>query len=426
MNLSVKVCLRRVRRRSNILGVSGRHFPSTGGFRMVSTAAETAGSEDSGPIRVKFSMKDLNLPVKKPEDSVAKAEDLRRNELLEKLPPSLKLVRKTMDSYKDCVVLTQIGSFYELYFEHAVEYSKMLNITLSRRKTTHVDVPMAGFPINNLQKYLKILVQENGKGVVLTDQFKADLVAENDPNRISRRVTRIISPGTLIDEEFMNPQKNNYLLYISFPDTSSKKRTLSTAPVALAWIDISVGTTFIQTTTLENTMSAVSSINPNEIILDSSLLDLNITNGEWFAELAELKKYVVKYQDVALLPIQNFKQNFDCNEFEWNNSINEISNKENGALRRLLLYVQYHLPEMKLNLQLPTKVVASEVMQIDSRTAQALELHKSFRNESVVGSLIRSVNRTATSSGARLLENWISSPSTSIEEIKKRQDLTVL
>lgn len=77
-----------------------------------------------------------------------------------------------MDLYKDHVVLTQMGSFYELYFEQAIRYAPELNISLTNRAYSHGKVPFAGFPVHQLSRHLKMLVNNCGYSVTIAEQFK--------------------------------------------------------------------------------------------------------------------------------------------------------------------------------------------------------------------------------------------------------------
>jgi len=345
------------------------------------------------------------------------------------LPPSLKAVRDMMDQYKDYVVITQLGSFYELYFEHAVEFSAKLNLTLAKKQTKNFTVPMAGFPLQHLSRHLKVLVQDLNMGVAIVEQFREADQIDNEQPRFQRRLTRIISPGTLIDEAFLNSQENNYLLSVVFEENGFKRAALTDAKVGLAWTDLSVGSVFVQETHLKDLISTITRIKPSEIVLDEKLAHLKLESGDWYPELVELKRYFIRYQSLSTKhqSLEFFYDLFNADRIQTGTSMRALTLKESRALRPLLQYISNHLPEAStLNLQLPKRQVPTEIMQIDSRTSEALELHKRVKDDSRVGALLSCIKRTLTTSGARLLSQWISAPSTNLKEIKRRQEFVNL
>ena len=349
------------------------------------------------------------------------------------LPPSIRQVRQLMDKYKDNVVLTQMGSFYELYFEHATQYAPKLNITLTNKSFSSGKVPFAGFPVHQLNRHLKVLVNQYGYSVTIVDQFKKDLDTNNSPAKFTRRVTRIVTPGTFIDEAFENFKENTYLLTIEFPDKCMEKVADSSLKIGISWCDISTGELFVQQLRLCELVSAITRIQPKEIVLKDELIPHKIESGDWYPELVELKKYFIKYQNPSsqYKPLSLFIPLFASRNKELSDStrsqlryiFENFEQKELAALRNLLVYVNNHFPNYSINFQLPNRQAMSSMMQIDSRTSRALELHSTALNNNRKGSLLSIINRTITPVGSRLLTQWLSGPSTDIKEIKKRQNI---
>lgn len=346
------------------------------------------------------------------------------------LPPSLQYVRNLMDHYKDNVVLTQMGSFYELYFEQAVKFAPQLNISLTSRNYIHGKVPFAGFPITQLSRHLKVLVNEYGHSVTIAQQFKKDEVADNEVNKFFRRVTRIVTPGTFIDEAFENFQENSYLLAVEFPENCMDKLANPDMKLGLCWCDVSTGELFVQQVSLKDLISAVTRIQPKEILLDDSLSGYIMDSGEWYPELVELKKYFLKYQKLPSKhrTVESFFQLFSSGMEDATIKLLKIqfqlfAQKELAALRNTLVYVNEHLPDFLMNFQIPQRQSVTSIMQIDSRTSTALELHSTVRDRSRKGSLLSTVRRTVTPIGTRLLTQWLSGPSLDIKEIKIRQTI---
>lgn len=346
------------------------------------------------------------------------------------LPPSLQYVRDLMDHYKDHVVLTQMGSFYELYFEHASKYGPQLNLSLTEKTYFCGKVPFAGFPVHQLSRHLKILVNIYGYSVTIAEQFKRDSIADNDVNKFYRRVTRIVTPGTFIDEAFENLQENTYLLNIEFPENCLDRIADPNLKTGLSWCDVSTGEIFVQQVLIKDLVSSITRIQPKEILLDDALSSYNLESGAWYPELVELKKYFLKYQK---LPTRHRTMDSFYNLFAATGrdedlklltiQLGRFAQKEVAALRNLLIYVSEHMPDLSMNFQLPQRQSTGSIMQIDSRTAAALELHKTVRDNRKRGTLLSTIRRTVSPAGTRLLIQWLSGPSLDLKDIQNRQSI---
>lgn len=203
--------------------------------------------------------------------------------------------------------------------------------------------------------------------------------------------------------------------------------------VGLCWCDISTGEIFVQQVLLKDVVSAITRIAPCEILLDEEILAFKIESGEWYPEFVELKKFFIKYQKIpsSHRAIRSFHRLFSPADMEgkfspFDIALHNFSQKETAALRNTLLYLEEHLPDMEVNLQVPKRQITSSIMQIDSRTCSALELSSTMRTNTRKGSLLSAIRRTVTPSGSRLLSQWLSAPSMDIKEIKQRQELVTL
>ncbi|KAL8774744.1 MAG: hypothetical protein Q9209_000683 [Squamulea sp. 1 TL-2023] len=206
-------------------------------------------------------------------------------------PTVVRQARNNMRKFDNCVVLTRVGSFYELYFEQAIEYGPLLNLKVAQKKSKAgvPSVPMAGFPFFQLDRFLKILVQDLSKYVAISEEF-----ANNPSDKVKsgglmfdRRVSRVITPGTLIDEKFMDPDENNFLLAVQplghvggpqFTDDRPEDTRSSVIDpwwkamhVGLAWLDLSTGEFLLQCTNLSTLPSAFARIGAKEVILSDGL-----------------------------------------------------------------------------------------------------------------------------------------------------------
>ncbi|KAH8591309.1 muts domain V [Bisporella sp. PMI_857] len=351
---------------------------------------------------------------------------------LEPLPPEEENVvgyptvvlqaRNNMRKFENCVLLTRVGGFYELYFEHADEFGPLLNLKVAHKKpsakATWDPVPMAGFPFFQLDRYLKILVQDHNRYVAIAEEFPNDPSEKIKSGGLmhDRRVSRIVTPGTLIDENFMDPFSNNYVLAIHVAKTHEDGKINPYTVVGLAWLDLSTGHFFTQTTTLAGLPSFLARIGPKEVVLDE---DLQESKDQGIFTILEEDQYLVSYVSGESKPIS-----------EWGSAlespippglIDQFTTEEVAAGSSLLQYVETRLQGSDIKLQPPTR--QSDVMSIDKNTMRALEIKTTMRDDSVSGSLLQIIRRTVTKGGARLLGSWLTSPSTSIHVINSRLDI---
>ncbi|GME61201.1 MutS protein-like protein 1 [Neofusicoccum parvum] len=295
-----------------------------------------------------------------------------------------------MRKFDHCVLLTRVGNFYELYFEHAEEYGPLLNLKVSQRRSRPGlgPVPMAGFPYFQLDRFLKILVQDLNKYVAISEEYRNDASAKLKSGGLlfDRKVSRIITPGTLIDENFIDPWENNYCLSIHFQPTEGSGDGLGVggdrAPeVGLAWLDISSGEFFTQSTTLAGLSSALALIGPREVILDSTLEE---QGDPKLVNTLKEDRHVISFHEPE--PGSNVPDDYArlVEEAVPGCNTSAFPLPELGAAAFLLGY-------------------ADEFMSIDKNTLRALELRTTLREGKLEGSLLHSVRKTVTKSGTRLL-----------------------
>ncbi|KAI1637400.1 DNA mismatch repair protein MutS, partial [Biscogniauxia mediterranea] len=343
--------------------------------------------------------------------------------------------RRNMQKFEKCVLLTRVGGFYELYFEQAEEYAPLLNLKLAQKKTNAGPVPMAGFPFMQLDKYLKILVLDFNCYVAVAEEFP------NDPgDKIKsgglmhdRRVTRIITPGTLIDENFIDPYANNYIMAIhvdhveqqidptvtGLEEKKSEAPDITPAPIGLAWLDISTGQFYTQNTTVTTLSSILSRVGPREIVLDAGLEAQH--DHRLFSVLEEDKHLITFAPGEDHLPVSEWSSMLESPVTQ--EVAKSFTPGEVHAGSLLLQYVRSRLQGLSMKLQTPQRHEDMSVMAIDKNTMRSLEIKQTIRDGVFRGSLLHAVRRTVTKGGARLLSNWLSAPSTSLETIRARQDL---
>ncbi|KAE8151055.1 muts domain V-domain-containing protein [Aspergillus avenaceus] len=310
-----------------------------------------------------------------------------------------------------------------------------MNLKLASKKTSAGPVPMAGFPFFQLDRFLKILVQDLNKYVAISEEFAHDAEdkARSGGLLFDRKVARIITPGTLIDEKFMDPAENNFLLaiYIDVPSLkeqldqqhdASHQHVLSSASqsVGLSWLDLSTGDFYTQTTTAQMLPSAIARIGAREILVDQSIQDL--IGQELQLLVGHDHRLMTFFQyPRKILPMCQWDSMLEAPIPT--KGIESFTREETAAGYSLLEYIRVQLQGVNLKLQPPRRRHLSETMGIDRNSLRGLEILQTSRDGFGKGSLLHAVRRTATKSGARLLRDRLTSPSTSLQAINERLDL---
>lgn len=253
-----------------------------------------------------------------------------------------------------------------------------------------------------------------------------------------RRVARIVTPGTLIDEQFMDPYANNYVMAVHLPAEGQESVEASesplvrepaagsphavavdSVPIGLAWLDLSTGHFFTHATTLVSLGSMLTRVSPREVVLDE---DFQSRAGhEIFSILAEERHLVTYSARGELTAISDWTPMLESEVPPQN--VEAFTADEVSAGSLLLHYVKDRLQGICMKLQPPLRHEAMQVMNIDKNSMRSLEIKQTIRDAVFRGSLLHAIRRTVTKSGARLLNEWLSAPSTSLDVIRARQDL---
>lgn len=253
-----------------------------------------------------------------------------------------------------------------------------------------------------------------------------------------RKVARIITPGTLIDEQFMDPYANNYVMAIhlagevpkidpvladlSGPESSAVSpdgTADASVSIGLSWLDLSTGHFFTHATSLSTLGSMLSRVAPREVVLDEDLQSR--TGHEIFSILAEERHLITYAPQGELTAISDWTPMLESEMLPHN--AEKFSEEEVKAGSLLLHYVKDRLQGTSMKLQPPQRHEAMQVMNIDKNGMRSLEIKQTIRDGVFRGSLLHAIRRTVTKSGARLLNEWLSAPSTSLDVIRLRQDL---
>ena len=298
----------------------------------------------------------------------------------------------------ECLLLFRMGDFYELFYEDATVAAKILGLALTRRgKTGDDEIPMCGVPFHALENYLNKLLEEGFK-VAICEQMETPEEARKRGGYkavVRREVSRIITPGTLIEESLLDSNKPNYLASIVIEKNNS----------AICYLDLSTSKIFVVDIPPDQIINEITRIKPSEVLLSdksrSEILSSNIETAlnirisfqvdSFFAE-KKCRKIIEGYYNIASAE-----------------AIGELNNNQISAIGSVLEYISLTQKSNLPKLPFPKILNSQKFMIIDSGTRRNLEITSSLSG-GIKGSLFHTINHTLTKGGARLLYEYLSSP----------------
>lgn len=316
--------------------------------------------------------------------------------------PLMVQYKEMKKQYTDMVLFFRLGDFYEMFEEDAVEVSSLLNLTLTHKG----DTPMCGIPYHAARNYIKRLL-DAGKKIAVCEQLE---LAESSKSLAKREVVRIITPATVVEEDFIDDNSFSWILCF-FRESCS-------------FCDVTTGEFHLKTIGKENRVQTIRSIieqlRPKEILVceDEYFIDVNfkdtIDNSKamvtklppWYFNIKNCFKLMCEQAQVANLAA------FGLDE----------STKTIQTAGALLRYIK-ETSKASVNYLSDFRTDSdSEFMTMDSSSRKNLELFENLYDGSSRFTLFESINKCRTSSGNRLLKSWISFPLKSREKIEERQN----
>ena len=316
------------------------------------------------------------------------------------------------EKYKDCVLFYRLGDFYEMFFDDAVKVSGLLDLTLTGRDCGLEErAPMCGIPYHAADMYIGKLVAL-GEKVAICDQLSDP--KEAGRGLVERDVVRIVSAGTLIDEDMLEEGRNNYIACL-FKWTDG---------VAVAWTDITTGEflveEFVGETAIDDVLGQLVKLSVAEVICNEETL-LAVKNRK------ELKHNLLPafscYMPWAF-NVKHAEKNLLEQLKSRSLSAYGLAAKENmiAAAGALIEYLRETQKHALANISSIKVINRDKFMVIDSTAARNLELTRNNSENKKYGSLLWVLDKTKTGMGARLLNRIVLSPLKDLAEINYRQD----
>lgn len=318
-------------------------------------------------------------------------------EQISKHTPMMQAYLRIKQHHPDKLVFYRMGDFYEMFFDDAVKSSQILGITLTKRGVSDGDpIAMSGIPFHALELYLNRAINK-GCSVVICEQSP-----NLDPNAkgiMQRKVTRIITPGTVLDSGVLEEKETKYL-------ASIYKRGNN---VEISWVNFASGEIWCNQVDIQKCANELLKINPSEILVsEKQALFFNFPKDIPIKELADWE-----YDFVTA-------NNNLCNLFgpQYLHRYGLINENICCVISTILNYLKETQCGEIRHIQNIKWVKNEDYIQIDNNSKKHLELTSSHNKNT----LWHMIDYCSTAMGSRTLKEWLNNPIKNKDLIKSRLD----
>ncbi len=276
--------------------------------------------------------------------------------------------------HEGCLLFFRLGDFYELFFDDAEETAKLLGLTLTGRGKGETRVPMCGVPHHAAEGYIAKLTKL-GKKVAICDQVSDP----SEPGIVQREVTRIVTPGTTLDEKVLDAKKSNYVAAVMEIGGG----------FALAFADVTTGEFgIVRVADVKALGAELQRLGPSELVVSAAELE-----SDWVDSLKRMRDVFVFGHASEAEKVEEF-------------------------------LMDYLKETQKTNLDHMVVGEADEIdfMALDEATLKNLELMETLREGKKEGSLLWVIDKTETAMGGRLLRYFLTHPLVDAGQVARRLD----
>ena len=316
-----------------------------------------------------------------------------------KLSPMMQRYFEIKANYPDCLLFFRLGDFYEMFFDDAETASRVLDLTLTGRECGLKDrrAPMCGVPHHAVDNYIRKLI-DAGYRVAICEQLTDPATSKG---MLERDVVRVVTPGTVMEEEILDEKETNYLASVC----------VSGEAFGLAWSDISTGEFCFYEYGGEDwrvrLSDLLSSVKPSEVVCDERLESL-WRSVSYFSS-TDVKPHC--YHDFAYRPgtaEKKLREAFGVVSI----AVFECEDKKLAvsAAGGMLEYLAQTQKRALAQLSAPVYLHDDSFMMLDAYTRRNLEITARARDGKKTGSLLGVLDKTRTAMGARLLRAWLERP----------------
>ena len=310
------------------------------------------------------------------------------------------------EQHQNELLFFRLGDFYEMFFEDALTASRELNITLTKRAGSGDNIPMCGVPYHSVDGYIAKLVQK-GYRIAICEQMEDPRFAKGI---VERKVIKIITPGTALNEQLLEDKHNRYLVLLAEQQEA----------VCMAVADVSTGECrWLQADGAEKMLEIEEQLyrlQPAELVLTDSFQEQEQLL-EWL--LSKLPECTLTRYKEENPEADYFAQHFSAAPTAPAAQINSLVQH---TVELLLRYLHSTVMADLSHINQLSEIVRDSFMQLDATAIRNLELVRSMADGSKRGTLLGVLDFTKTSMGARRLRSWIETPLLDIARIHERQE----
>lgn len=326
------------------------------------------------------------------------------------LTPVLQQYLRCKRQYPEALLIFRMGDFYEVFGNDAKTISHILGLTLTARENRGFKVPMCGVPYHAWTRHLKTLL-DAGHTVSIADQLEDPKIAKG---LVKRDITRILTPGTLVEEELLEPEKGNYLASVFIAEP-----TLREQQVGIAILESSGGVCHIAelpATDLSRLVYELGCKAPRELLIPEQH-----RHAEWLEGLKQIHPELgIRLQ--APIPIAS-DINFFLKKRLHTQTLASLAIEDlptaQAALYQLMRYLQvtFRVDEPALTIR---RMRLDQQMQLPTRSIRDLEIIDS--PQGLQATLLQQIGRAVGAAGKRLQREWLVSPITDQAELNNRHN----
>lgn len=325
----------------------------------------------------------------------------------EKMSPMMIHYREIKKNYPDAVLMYRLGDFYEMFFDDALEASRILDLTLTGRDCGLKErAPMCGVPYHAVDAYVSKLIK-CGKKVAICEQLTAP---GDQKGLVKRDVVRVITPGTVTGDSMLDATDMSYIAAYYKKGASE----------GVAWLDVTTGETMVWDAEGIGVEERLLQISPKEIIANADgfdyLINTDAVQGGRLPKPEKHYEYAFS-EDNAEKTVKDFYGVFSIDALGMG-----ALKASRMALGGLLDYITATQKQHLDHISTPKTVLNSDEMFVDFNTRRNLELTETLFDRAKHGSLLWVMDKTVTNMGARALRKTVLAPFRRLKDIEQRLD----
>ena len=316
--------------------------------------------------------------------------------------PMVQQYMAVKQEHQNELLFFRLGDFYEMFFDDAITASRELNLTLTKRSNGMEHMPMCGVPYHSVDGYIAKLIKK-GYRIAICEQVEDPKLAKGI---VERKVIKIITPGTALNEQLLEDKHNRYLVFLQ--QAQEKGMCLAAADVTTGeceWFLDRTPESFL------NITEQLYRLQPAELVVRLASDDTRDKLQEWLA--ARLPECVVTHYDESTPEADYFAQHF---------AGSDVPDEVHSTVELLLRYLHGTVMADLSHINRLVRIERNSFMNLDVTAIRNLELVRNMTDGSKRGTLLQVLDFTNTSMGARRLRSWIESPLLDVGRIYERQE----